>query len=219
MGERAGKGKRAGRATPDTFRLERDGRCFRWPDMTRTLCLAALAVALSGCRFTNAAPDDAALAQNAAGPAEGGASPAPPPRTPESAAREPTPDPAPERATEAPAPNTAAPDAGATEAIVVPARFRGRFAPDRKACGRDYTYSPAFQTVTVRRDGVNFFETGGPVTNVAVDGDSAAITVRERVGDRYAVRAIYLALEGDGAVRYRPGLSEPSRRFVRCPAE
>ena len=119
--------------------------------------------------------------------------------------------------------NTAAPQASpagsaqpSSPAAIVPVRFRGRFAPDARACAPDFSYAPAFQTVTVREGDVSFFETGGPVTNVAVQGDNAAITLVERVGDSRTTRAIYLALEGDGRVRYRPDLSRPSRHFVRC---
>ena len=50
-------------------------------------------------------------------------------------------------------------------------------------------------------DTVGFFETGGPVTDARVDGDAAAITLRERVGDHEAARAIYLRLTGPEAVR------------------
>lgn len=100
----------------------------------------------------------------------------------------------------------------------VPVRFRGLFAVDRKACAEDYTYSPAFQNVTVKARSVSFFETGGPVTNVNIQGDIAAITLLEIVGDGKFTRAIYLALNRDGTVRYRPGKSEPSRTYIRCGA-
>ncbi|MGB3740399.1 MAG: hypothetical protein WA948_13740, partial [Pontixanthobacter sp.] len=117
-----------------------------------------------------------------------------------------------------------APDANADEgaasaadtAPTVPARFRGLFAPDRKACEEDYNYGPAFQNVTIETQRVGFFETGGPVTDIEVDGDRAAITVLEKVGPGEAKRAIYLNLRPDGIVRYRPSASEPVRDFVRC---
>ena len=98
----------------------------------------------------------------------------------------------------------------------VPIRFRGHFAPDRKACAKDYTYAPTFENVEVFADRVSFFETGGPVTNVQVDGDAAAITLRETIGDNEVVRAIYLALDGDGTARYRPGRNEDVRDMVIC---
>ena len=109
-------------------------------------------------------------------------------------------------------------DAGtsANAAPSVPARFRGLFAPDRKACANDYEYAPAFQNVTIEARRVGFFETGGPVTDVEVDGDRAAITVLEKVGPGEAKRAIYLSLRSDGTVRYRAGTSQPVRDFVRC---
>lgn len=112
------------------------------------------------------------------------------------------------------------PDVGAATAQrTVPARFRGLFAVDRKACAEDYRYNPAFQNVTITARNVSFFETGGPVTNVAVQGDMAAITLRETVGDGEFTRAIYLALNRDGTVRYRPSTSEPSQTYVRCGAQ
>ena len=98
----------------------------------------------------------------------------------------------------------------------VPARFRGLYALDRQACAADYTYQQAFQNVTVKADSVNFFETGGPVTDVNVNGDSIAITLRETVGDNVATRAIYLALNPDGTVRYRAGKTAMVRKYVRC---
>lgn len=116
-------------------------------------------------------------------------------------------------------PNSARREAGAgvvANEATVPARFRGLFALDRKACAQDYNYNPAFQNVTVKARSVSFFETGGPVTDVNANGDSVAITMLETVGDSQAKRAIYLAINSDGSVRYRPGSSEPSRTYVRC---
>ena len=98
----------------------------------------------------------------------------------------------------------------------VPARFRGLYALDQKACAADYTYQQAFQNVTVKADSVNFFETGGPVTDVNVNGDSIAITLRETVGDNVATRAIYLALNPDGTARYRADRTAMVRKYVRC---
>ena len=118
------------------------------------------------------------------------------------------PDSAPDSASDT-APDTA-------DAPIVPPRFRGLFAADRKACAEDYAYNPAFQNVTIKARSVNFFETGGPVTDVNIAGDRAAITLRETVGDGKYTRAIYLALNRDGTVRYRPGKSEPPRIHVRC---
>ena len=109
-------------------------------------------------------------------------------------------------------------DGTAAAKPTVPARFRGLFAVDRKACEQDYSYNPAFQNVTVEARSVRFFETGGPITDVNIQGDMAAITLRETVGDKEFTRAIYLALNRDGTVRYRPGRSEPSRTYVRCGA-
>lgn len=100
--------------------------------------------------------------------------------------------------------------------MTVPTRFRGLFALDRNACAQDYTYNPAFQNVEIMARSVSFFETGGPVTDVNIQGDMAAITLRETVGDSQTTRAIYLALNADGTVRYRAGKSEPSQTFVRC---
>lgn len=107
-------------------------------------------------------------------------------------------------------------DTIATGRAIVPLRFRGLFAVDRKACAQDYRYNPAFQNVTITARSVSFFETGGPVTDVNVEGDRVAITLRETVGDSQFTRAIYLALNRDGTARYRPGKSEPSRTYVRC---
>lgn len=101
----------------------------------------------------------------------------------------------------------------------VPERFRGLFAIDQKACAQDYSYAPAFQNITIEAQEVLFFETGGPVIDVNVDGDAAAITLLEAVGDEEAPRAVYLALNADGSVRYKAGESEPSRNFVRCEGE
>lgn len=119
-------------------------------------------------------------------------------------------------ADEAPAPPQRSSRDEATVGSTVPVRFRGLFAVDRKACAEDYTYNPAFQNVTVKARSVSFFETGGPVTSVNIQGDMAAITLRESVGDGVFTRAIYLALDRDGTVRYRPSKSEPVRRYVRC---
>ena len=107
-------------------------------------------------------------------------------------------------------------DGAAVAKVIVPVRFRGLFAVDRKACAQDYSYNPAFQNVTIKARSVSFFETGGPVTDVNIQGDMAALTLRETVGDGEFTRAIYLALNRDGTVRYRPGRSEPSRTYVRC---
>ncbi len=98
----------------------------------------------------------------------------------------------------------------------VPERFRGLFAMDRQACAEDYNYAPAFQNVRIEAQSVSFFETGGPVTNVQVDGEMAAITLRETVGDGEFTRAIYLAINPDGSVRYRQGKDQPSQNYVRC---
>ncbi|RPF71830.1 hypothetical protein [Aurantiacibacter spongiae] len=103
-------------------------------------------------------------------------------------------------------------------ATTVPVRFRGLYAPDARACAEDYTYQPAFQRVRIGADEVSFFETGGPVTNVDVEGEHIAITLRERIGDTETLRDIYLALTGEGTARYRPGDGEPVRQVVRCPA-
>ncbi|RJY08893.1 hypothetical protein [Aurantiacibacter aquimixticola] len=98
----------------------------------------------------------------------------------------------------------------------VPERFRGLYALDRQACEQDYTYARAFQNVTVEANRVRFFETGGPVTDLNIDGDSIAITLREMVGDDESERAIYLALEEDGSVRYRPSNDAEISPMVRC---
>ncbi|MBH9537778.1 hypothetical protein [Novosphingopyxis sp. YJ-S2-01] len=87
-------------------------------------------------------------------------------------------------------------DGSPQTAVTVPERFRGLYAPDRKACAGDNTYNPTFQNVEVKAHEVRFFETGGPVTHVGIDGDKAAITLQETVGDREAARAIFLALTG-----------------------
>ena len=104
----------------------------------------------------------------------------------------------------------------ASNLVTVPTRFRGLFAIDEKACAQDYSYGPAFQNVTVSARSVSFFETGGPVTDVNIEGDMAAITIRETVGDSETTRAIYLAINPDGVVRYRAGDSEQSKDYVRC---
>ncbi|WP_022673361.1 hypothetical protein [Novosphingopyxis baekryungensis] len=98
----------------------------------------------------------------------------------------------------------------------VPVRFQGLYALDERACAEDYNYAPAFQNVTVQSDRVSFFETGGPVTDVNVNGDNVAITLRERVGDSVSTRAIFLRLNGDGTARYRAGSDEPVESYVRC---
>lgn len=107
---------------------------------------------------------------------------------------------------------------GSTQAnaATVPERFRGLYALDRRACAEDYTYNPAFQNVRVNARDVGFFETGGPVTDVNVDGDTIAITLNEKVGDATNSRAIFLRLTGDGTARYRAGRDEPVRDYVRC---
>lgn len=106
---------------------------------------------------------------------------------------------------------------GAPAPAVVPARFVGLYAPDRTACAEDYEYAPAFRNVRVGPREVRFFETGGPVTDVNVEGDQIAITLRERIGEGETTRAVYFALNGDGTARYRPGRTEPPAVFVRCP--
>ena len=112
---------------------------------------------------------------------------------------------------------SAAADAGKTDTVpTVPTRFRGTFAPDRQACAGDYDYQPTFQNVDVTADRVQYFENGGPVQSVEVDGNSIAIDYLDTYGDQRTPQVIYLALEGDSAVRYRPSRSEPVRRFVRC---
>ena len=103
--------------------------------------------------------------------------------------------------------------------ITVPARFRGLYAADRRACENDYNYAPAFQNVTVKARDVSFFETGGPVTDVNVQGNNIAITLRETVGDGRFTRAIYLALNDDGTVRYRQAGTGPVKTYVRCAGE
>ena len=108
-------------------------------------------------------------------------------------------------------------DAGKTDTVAtVPTRFRGTFAPDRQACAEDYDYQPTFQNVDVTADRVQYFENGGPVQGVEVDGNSIAIDYLDTYGDQRTPQVIYLALEGDSAVRYRPSRTEPVRRFVRC---
>ncbi|MGB3721447.1 MAG: hypothetical protein WA979_01350 [Pacificimonas sp.] len=101
----------------------------------------------------------------------------------------------------------------------VPTRFQGLFALDKKACAEDYNYAPAFQNVAIEARRVRFFETSGPITAVNVERNKAAITLRETVGGGEFTRAIYLALNPDGTIRYRPGRSEPSRTYVRCAAD
>ncbi|WJY17975.1 hypothetical protein QQS45_10100 [Alteriqipengyuania flavescens] len=111
----------------------------------------------------------------------------------------------------------AAVDAGKTGTLTtVPARFRGTFAPDRQACAEDYDYEPTFQNVDVTADRVQYFENGGPVRRVEVDGNSIAIDYLDTYGDQRTPQVIYLALEGDRAVRYRTSRTDPVRRFVRC---
>lgn len=100
----------------------------------------------------------------------------------------------------------------------VPARFQGLFAPDKRACAQDYTYNPAFQNVTVTPDEVRFFETGGPITHLSVNGDAAALTLRETVGETTQTRAIFLSLNADGTIRYRASESDPVQTYVRCPS-
>ena len=107
-------------------------------------------------------------------------------------------------------------DGGSRQAALVPERFRGLYAQDRRACERDYTYQPAFRNVTINARDVVFFETGGPVIAMNVDGDAIAITVRETVGDTVTIRAIYLRLIDKSTVRYRPGRGEPVETRVRC---
>ncbi len=102
-------------------------------------------------------------------------------------------------------------------AVTVPERFRGLYAPDRKACAGDNNYNPTFQNVNVKAHEVRFFETGGPMTHIRIDGDKAAITLQEIVGDREAARAIFLALNGDGTARYR-SVQGPVRTMFRCEA-
>ncbi len=106
-------------------------------------------------------------------------------------------------------------DAGAGDVPVVPEKFRGLFALDRKACAEDYSYSPAFQNVRIGAREVSFFETGGPVTDVNASGNAVAITLREQVGDGQFSHAIYLALNGDGTVRYKSA-KEASKIYVKC---
>lgn len=98
----------------------------------------------------------------------------------------------------------------------VPPRFRGLYAPDRRACEQDYNYAPAFQNVHVMAERASFFETGGPVLNISVDGNTITINMREYVGDGSSERDIYLALEGDDLARYKRGQSQPSQHYVRC---
>ena len=105
---------------------------------------------------------------------------------------------------------------GGTSSATVPTRFRGTFAPDRQACAEDYDYQPTFQNVDVTADRVQYFENGGPVQGVEVDGNSIAIDYLDTYGDQRTPQVIYLALEGDSAVRYRPSRTDPVRRFVRC---
>ncbi len=98
----------------------------------------------------------------------------------------------------------------------VPERFRGQYAQKAENCGPRFAAIPTQEPVTLRRQDVSFFETGGPVTHVEVDGDAIAVTLRETVGPDEHVRVIYLALNGDGTVRYRPGEGEDVRRYIRC---
>ena len=134
-------------------------------------------------------------------------------RTPPTA---PVPGPTPPSSSDVPSPPASGGSAQPTE---VPARFRGLYASDQRACAEDYSYNPAFLNVTVNARDVSFFETGGPVTNVNVSGDSIAITLRETVGDGQFDRAIYLALVDERTARYRPSASEPVKLYVRCPAQ
>ena len=99
----------------------------------------------------------------------------------------------------------------------VPVRFRGTFAPDRRACAQDYEYQPTFQNVDVTADRVMFFENGGPVREVEVEGDNIAIGYLDTYADGSVPGTIYLRLDGDGSVRYRSSSSEPIRTFVACP--
>ncbi|MEB3414623.1 hypothetical protein VCJ71_00945 [Alteriqipengyuania sp. WL0013] len=108
-------------------------------------------------------------------------------------------------------------DAGKTDMVAtVPTRFRGTFAPDRQACAEDYDYQPTFQNVDVAADRVQYFENGGPVQDVEVDGNSIAIDYLDTYGDQRTPQVIYLALEGDSAVRYRHSRTDPVRNYVRC---
>ena len=127
-----------------------------------------------------------------------------------------TPSPTVPASPEAPSPPASSGSAQLTE---VPERFRGLYAADQRACAGDYSYNPAFLNVTVNAREVSFFETGGPVTNVNVSGDSIAINLRETVGDHEAVRAIYLALVDERTARYRASASEPVKLYVRCPVQ
>ena len=98
----------------------------------------------------------------------------------------------------------------------VPARFRATYAPDRRACDGHYDYQPTFQNVDVTADRVMFFENGGPVQNVNVNGDAVAITFLDTYADQSNRRVIYLRLNGDGSARYRSGPEQPVQTFVRC---
>ena len=102
------------------------------------------------------------------------------------------------------------------QAAVVPARFRGTYAPDRRACAYDFDYQPTFQNVDVTAERVMFFENGGPVRDVNVSGEAIAITFLDTYGDQSNTRAIYFRLNGDGTVRYRRSAGEDVRSFVKC---
>ncbi|WP_343345783.1 hypothetical protein WJT74_00945 [Sphingomicrobium sp. XHP0239] len=121
--------------------------------------------------------------------------------------------------TAAPPPDTTAaqaPDNTPVSAPFVPDRFQGLFALDRRACEEDYTYQPAFQNVRVFANDVRFFENGGPVTDVDVDGPAAAVTLRDTYADGDVLRTLYLRDLGEERFRIRDGLSEQSRDYVRC---
>ncbi|QQN73522.1 hypothetical protein [Croceicoccus sp. YJ47] len=115
------------------------------------------------------------------------------------------------------APDAAPPSPGQPAPMTdVPERFRGQYAQKAEDCGPRFAAIPTQEPVTLRSDDVRFFETGGPITHVEVDGDAIAVTLRETVGPDEHARAIYLALNGDGTVRYRPGDGEDVRRYIRC---
>lgn len=115
-----------------------------------------------------------------------------------------------------PAQSTAEPAATTPDSVTVPDRFHGLFALDQRACAEDYKYQPAFQNIRVFGDEVRFFENGGPVTEVDLDGPAAAITLRDQYADGETVRTLYMRDLGGGCFSIRDGLSEQPENYVRC---
>lgn len=105
---------------------------------------------------------------------------------------------------------------GTDDGATIPVRFRGRWAPAKDACAAPpYDNPQSFELIDIYADQISFFETQGAVEDVRVEGDRAAVTVAEQVGDTIARYAIYLALQQDGTLRYKNGEAD-IRIFVHC---